>query len=84
MQHVKKVTLVQAIKDIGVKATSIACGCSVRSIYKWMKKGSLPRTDYSGETDYAEKISIASMGKYSTELIKSISRPQKSNETTFK
>jgi hypothetical protein len=32
-----------------------ACGCSPRAIYKWIANGSLPRTDYTEETSYAEK-----------------------------
>lgn len=38
MQEEKLPTLTEAIKEIGVIAISSACGCSVRSIYKWMKK----------------------------------------------
>lgn len=80
MQEDKYPTLAEAIKEIGVNTISSACGCSVRSIYKWMKKGCLPRTDFTGETNYAAKIAQASHGKYSPEFIKAISRPQKSNE----
>lgn len=79
--HKEKVpTLAEAIKEIGVTAISSACGCSPRSIYKWMKKGALPRTDFTGETNYAEQIALASEGKFSAELIKAISRPRKPNE----
>lgn len=81
MQEKENPTLAEAIKEVGVMAISLACGCSTRSIYKWMKKGSLPRTDFTGETDYAGKIATASQGKFSPEFIKSISRPQKANET---
>lgn len=73
-------TLSEAIKTIGVFATSLACGCSQRAVYKWIEKGSLPRTDFTGETNYAEQIASASHGKYSTELIKKISRPQKTTD----
>jgi len=75
-------TLAEAIKEIGVTAISSACGCSPRSIYKWMKKGALPRTDFTGETNYAEQIAIASGGKFSAELIKTIGLPQKTSEVT--
>ena len=74
-------TLSEAIKNIGVLATSLACGCSQRAVYKWIEKGSLPRTDFTGETNYAEKIANASHGKYSPALIKTISRPQKSTDS---
>ncbi len=78
MQKEKLPSLSEAIKAVGVLETSLACGCSQRAIYKWMKKGSLPRTDFTGETNYAERIANASCGKFSVELIKKISHPQKS------
>lgn len=81
MQEEKLPSLSQAIKAVGVLATSIACGCSQRAIYKWMEKGSLPRTDFTGETNYAEQIAGASQGKFSADLIKKISRPQKSTDS---
>lgn len=80
MQEDKLPTFAEAIKEVGVITISSACGCSVRSIYKWMKKGCLPRTDFTGETNYAARIAQASRGKFSTEFIKAISRPQKPNE----
>lgn len=80
MQTEKLPSLSEVIKAIGVQTLSVACGCSPRAIYKWIEKGSLPRTDFTGETNYAELIAEASAGKYSEELIKRISRPQKNNQ----
>lgn len=77
MQLEKIPTLSEVIKAIGVQSISIACECSPRAIYKWIEKGCLPRTDFTGETHYAELIACASAGKYSADLIKQISRPQK-------
>lgn len=82
MQDKKFPTLAEAIKDIGVMAIASACGCSPRAIYKWIEKGALPRTDFTGETDYAGQIAGVSGGKYSAEYIKLISRPQKPNESS--
>lgn len=82
MKEDKFPTFSEAIKNIGVMAIASACGCSPRAIYKWMEKGALPRTDFTGETDYAGQIAGVSGGKYSAELIKLISRPQKPNETS--
>ncbi len=52
MQALKK-----AVDDAGgVAAVSLACGKTRRAVYKWLAAGCLPRTEYTGETKYAEKI----------------------------
>lgn len=48
-------SLGEIIKKIRVPVVAEACGCSPRAIYKWIANGSLPRTDYTDETNYAEK-----------------------------
>jgi len=48
----------------GVTKASLVCGVSPRAIYKWITADSLPRTDYTGETKYAEKLAEASGGKF--------------------
>ncbi|EHW0058491.1 DNA-binding protein [Escherichia coli] len=53
---------------------------SSRAIYKWMDNGKLPRTEYTGETNYAEKIALASNGLFSADAILTIGR----NKTTTK
>lgn len=40
----------------GPAAAAKACGKSVRAIYKWLAAEALPRTEYTGETCYAELI----------------------------
>lgn len=40
----------------GVTAVAKACGISDRAVYKWLATCSLPRTEYTGETRYAELI----------------------------
>lgn len=40
-----------------VPALADACGVSPRAVYKWLKTGRLPRTDYTGETQYSKVIS---------------------------
>lgn len=51
--------LKQSIADAGgVTAVALACGLSPRAIYKWISAGSMPRTEYTGETDYAKKIAL--------------------------
>lgn len=47
----------QAIDDAGgVAPVASACGISLRAIYKWLSSDSFPRTEYTGETDYADRI----------------------------
>ncbi|WP_395504749.1 helix-turn-helix domain-containing protein [Ectopseudomonas hydrolytica] len=35
-----------------------SCGISRQSVDKWVAKGQLPRTEYTGETNYAFLISL--------------------------
>ena len=49
--------LKKSIDDAGgVPVVALACGKSPRAIYKWLTADSLPRTEYTGETRYAERI----------------------------
>lgn len=49
--------LKKSIDDAGgVPAVSAACQVSPRAVYKWLAAESLPRTEYTGETDYAKRI----------------------------
>lgn len=50
--------LKQAIESAGgVQLVASACGVTPRALYKWLTSGFLPRTEYTGETQYAETIS---------------------------
>ncbi|MCF4997358.1 hypothetical protein GIW70_10940 [Pseudomonas syringae] len=49
--------LKKSIDDAGgVPVVASACGKTPRAVYKWITAECLPRTDYTGETKYAEQI----------------------------
>jgi hypothetical protein len=43
----------------GIGAAAKVCGRSYQALNKWRLAGSLPRTDYTGETKYAERLALA-------------------------
>ncbi len=44
-------------------AVGSVCGVSGKAVMKWRDKGSPPRTEYTGETNYAELIEQALNGQ---------------------
>lgn len=54
----------EPIKGIGIPEVAKACGVSERAVYKWLKNGFLPKTEFFGKTNYAATIEIISKGKY--------------------
>lgn len=52
-----------------IPAAAKACGVSVRAVYKWIDAGRLPRTDYTGETDYARRLARAAGGAFSPDWL---------------
>lgn len=52
----------KAIKIVGLSKLAAACGIRYQSLQKWEAKGRLPRTDWTGETDYARRIEEATKG----------------------
>ena len=72
-----------ALKDAiaqsgGITKASKVCGVSQRAIYKWLATGSLPRTDYTGETNYAERLAAASDGQFTAAWLLAEAAPKKS------
>lgn len=46
----------EPIKGVGIPEVAKACGVSERAVYKWLKNGFLPKTEFFGKTKYASKI----------------------------
>lgn len=55
--------ITSAINIIGLGVMASSLGVSYQAIRKWEVAGRLPRTEWTGETNYAEKIEIAASGK---------------------
>lgn len=47
----------------GPSPAATLCKVSRPAVDKWLKRGRLPRTDYTGETNYAERIAAACRAK---------------------
>lgn len=71
-----EVTFAEVIKSVRVSVVADVCGLTPKAIYKWLERGSLPRTEFTGETEYADKIAKASGGKYSASQIRRIGKQQ--------
>ena len=59
----------QAIEIVGLAKLARALGVTYQAIRKWETKGRLPRTEWTGETDYAALIEAATEGKVSKEAL---------------
>lgn len=63
----------------GVYEVAKVLKLSARAVYKWLDKNALPRTEYTGESHYAEKLSEIS--GVPTDEIKEMFKPQQQLET---
>lgn len=74
--------LKEAIQDVGgAKAAAVACGVSVRAIYKWIAADVLPRTEYTGETNYVASLAQAAEAagnSFDVERLRKIASPRRS------
>ncbi len=59
-----------AVKQVGSSAAvAEALGVSRQAVDRWRKAGRLPRTDYTGETNYATKLSLLTRGAFSRDQL---------------
>lgn len=54
-----------------------ACGVTPAVIGRWIRQKHLPRTEYTGETKYAEALAEATGGRFSKEWILDEAHPLK-------
>lgn len=68
-----------AVEKVGgpVSAAKV-CGIRRQAVDKWLSKGCLPRTDYTGETNYAQRLAAASSGQFTAEWLLVEAAPKKS------
>jgi len=64
----------------GIGAAAKICNRSYQALNKWRQAGCLPRTDYTGETKYAELLASAAErqgNSFKTAWLLNASAPQK-------
>lgn len=62
--------LQQAIALVGLAPLAKALGVTYQAVGKWEAAGRLPRTEWTGETQYAETIEALTQGAVSREALK--------------
>lgn len=63
----------------GQTAAAKLCGLSVVAVHKWTVKGTLPRTEYTGKTNYSKLLANASNGKFTSEWLLNAANPDKAS-----
>ena len=62
--------LAKAVEKVGgVPAAAAICSVSPQAVRKWLAKGRLPRTEYTGESSHAEALAQASGGGFTAEWL---------------
>ncbi len=62
--------ITKAIEQVGLGKLAAACGVTYQALRKWEKAGRLPRTDWTGETDYAASIETATCGQVTRQSLR--------------
>jgi hypothetical protein len=62
--------ITQAIQIAGLGNLAIDCGVTYQALRKWERAQRLPRTDWTGETDYASAIDQATAGQISRHALR--------------
>ena len=68
----------KAIELTGLIPLANMCGVTPQALYKWEAKGRVPRTDWTGETDYARCIETATKGQITRDQLLNLKRNDES------
>lgn len=66
----------------GVAECARICGITPRGVYKWLHRDSLPRTEYTGETQHAQRMASASQGAFTAEWLLDNAGPASDSQPT--
>lgn len=61
----------------GQTAAAKICGITPVAIHKWVKNGSLPRTEYTQKTNYSELLARHSNGSFTAEWLLEAANPDR-------
>lgn len=64
----------------GPTGAATVCNVTPQAVRKWMKRGRLPRTEYTGETQHAQRMAAASDGAFSADWLLDRAGPAASEE----
>lgn len=70
--------LSRAIEKVGLLPLAKALSLTYQALRRWEKQGRLPRTEWTGETDYARQIEVLTDGAVSRAELLDWGRPKAS------
>ena len=63
-----------AVDETGYAKLAKACGVTPRAVIKWVEAGHLPRTEWTGESDYSTVIENITGGRVTRDQLLSTRR----------
>lgn len=58
-----------AIDLVGTRQIAVACGVTVQAVTKWKARKRLPRTEWTGETNYSAQIEALTESRVTREQL---------------
>jgi hypothetical protein len=66
----------RAVAEIGLTALARECKVSHQAVRKWQAAGRMPRTEWTGETDYSQVIQRLTEGRVTREQLLQLLPPR--------